>query len=313
MATNETQELPDVSQTSLPFCIRKRLMALLKLQYHLMECDAEFHRRLFQLESEINEKRRTIYEQRAAVIKGEHDPINETYTSSELALYNESLGNVELSSTDYTENSVGIPKFWLEILKHGSILYFHESDERILAYLCDIQLKLKQNNGYSAVLEFHFAENPFFDNAVLTKEFFLDMDLKANKPFVYEGPEVYKSVGCEIMWKNNKDAVMHPESFFQLFAHSHTIVGDNVNEDAAELLEGEFEMALFIKENFIPHAALFFVSIHNWNSSDDEDNDDEDSEGGGDFSSASEAELVSIPDTPISKSDEGIQIGWMFE
>lgn len=304
MATNETQELPDVSQTSLPFCIRKRLLALLKLQYHLMECDAEFHRRLFQLESEINEKRRTIYDQRAAIIKGEHDPIDETYTQKELALYNESLGNLELSSIDYTENSVGIPKFWLEILKHGSILYFHESDERILAYLYDIQLKLKQNNGYSAVLEFHFAENPFFDNAVLTKEFFLNMDLKANKPFVYEGPEVYKSVGCEIVWKNNKDAVtLHPESFFQLFANSHSIDGDDVNEDVSELLEGEFEMALFIKENFIPHATLFFISIHNWNSS-DEDNDDENSGGDGDFSSSSEAELISNPDTSDRKIDE---------
>lgn len=283
MASNETQEIPDsdVTQTPLPFCIRKRMLALLKLQYQLMEYDVEFHRRLFQLESEINEKRQKIYGQRAAIINGEYDPIDETFTESETCLYDTILGNLELSNVDYTEQSVGIPKFWLAILKHASILYFHDSDERILEYLRDIQLKLKlDNESCSAVLEFYFGENPFFENAVLTKEFFLQMELIPSKPFTYEGPEVYKSVGCEINWKNNKDATVHSESFFQFFINSHSIDDPNdINYDVAELLEGEFEMAIFIKENFIPHAALFFISIHNWNSSDDDIDDDCSSEG----------------------------------
>lgn len=302
MASNATPDRPDVTQTPLPFCIRQRLLALLKLQYKLMEYDVEFHRRLFQLESEINEKRQTIYAQRAAIISGQHDPINETYTKSESVLYDQILGNLELPSVDYTEKCVGIPKFWQEILKHGSILYFHESDERILAHLYDIQLKLQHDTEYSATLEFYFAENPYFDNDVLTKKFYLDMELSADKPFVYEGPEAYKSVGCEIHWKNNKDATLHSESFFQLFAHSHTYDGDDVNGDVIELLEGEFEMALFIKENFIPHAALFFISIHNWNSSDEDNDDDDDDDDADDGRSTSDGELYSNADTSESKS-----------
>lgn len=290
--------LSDDTETTLPSCIRLRMLALLKLQYELMECDVEFHRRLFELESEINEKRQTIYAKRAAIIKGEYEPIGETYTSSQTVLFEEVLGKLELSSVDYTEKSVGIPNFWLEILKHGSILYFHESDEPILAHLYDIQLKLKRNGGYSAVLEFYFSENPYFEDAVLTKEFFLEMGLEVNKPFLYEGPEVYKSVGCEIKWKSNRDASLHSESFFQLFAQSHGC-GDG-NDDDSELLEGEFEMAMFIKENFIPHAALFFISIHNWNDSDDDsDYDEYGSLGGG---STSDGERISYEDTTDSKT-----------
>lgn len=284
MASNETQEIPDVTQTQrpLPSSIRRRMLAMLKLQYQLMEYDVEYHRRLFQLESEINEKRQSIYAQRAAIVTGEYDPMDEAYTKSESILFNGFLTNLELTPPDYTEQSVGIPKFWSELLKHGSILYFHESDERILAYMTDIRLKMQTETVFSAALEFHFAKNPFFENDVLTKEFFLNMQLKEEKPFVFEGPEVYKSVGCEIKWKNNKDAKLHPESFFQLFVNSHIVENSDVNDDVAELLEGEFEMALFIKENFIPHAALFFISINNWNSSEediDSSGDSSDSDG----------------------------------
>lgn len=52
----------------------------------------------------------------------------------------------------------------------------------------------------SYIIEFHFSTNKFFTNTVLTKTYFLETSINAKKPLIFEGPEIYKSVGCEIAW-----------------------------------------------------------------------------------------------------------------
>lgn len=57
----------------------------------------------------------------------------------------------------------------------------------------------------SFTLEFIFSPNEFFENDILTKEYFMKCELDAEMPFTFDGPEIYKSKGCEIMWKDGKN------------------------------------------------------------------------------------------------------------
>lgn len=69
-----------------------------------------------------------------------------------------------------------------------------EHDEEALSFLTDIKLEYLPgaSTGYS--LHFHFAENPFFTNEVLTKTYHLsaaeedEADEKDGPSLMYDGP-----------------------------------------------------------------------------------------------------------------------------
>merc|ERR1719222_748224 len=50
-------------------------------------------------------------------------------------------------------------------------------------------------------LHFHFAKNDFFTNSVLTKQYDMKCLPDPEDPFSFEGPEIFKCVGCPIDWQ----------------------------------------------------------------------------------------------------------------
>lgn len=58
------------------------------------------------------------------------------------------------------------------------------------------------------VLEFHFSENDYFSNSVLTKEYELRCAPDTDDPFSFEGPEIHKCKGCTIDWKKGKNVTL---------------------------------------------------------------------------------------------------------
>lgn len=83
-----------------------------------------------------------------------------------------------------------------------------EHDEPILKHLRDIRVKLSDTKPYGYTIEFHFSPNEYFTNAYLTKTYELTTDKDERDPFGYDGPALYKSVGCKIEWNAGKDVTM---------------------------------------------------------------------------------------------------------
>lgn len=94
---------------------------------------------------------------------------------------------------DFDETTKGIPEFWLTIFKNVDLLaeMVQDYDEPILKHLVDIQLKF-HDEPMGFTLEFHFTENEYFTNKVLTKYYEMKCVPDKEDPFGFEGPEIFK-------------------------------------------------------------------------------------------------------------------------
>ena len=110
---------------------------------------------------------------------------------------------------DYNDSTTGIPKFWYHVLKNANdevlMSMIETHDEAVLESLVDITLELKSPENTGFTLKFHFAENEWFSNPVLTKEYELRPGHDPESPLEYDGPEIFRCKGCPIHWKPNKN------------------------------------------------------------------------------------------------------------
>lgn len=261
MASVETAEpMDDTIESTLPFCVRRRLLAVLKLQQEIIETDAEFHRRLFELEREFNEKRQTIYTKRAAIINGDYEPVAEDFVVDFLA---PDVVRSTMKAIDGEDDSViikGIPNFWLETLNNSSMTGAFDCDRTALKYLNDIQLELNTDPNLTFSITFKFDPNPYFENESLTKVYHVECSVDSREPFAYDGAQIYKSIGCHIEWKDGMDYTSNQSSFFHFFSPPCTDKDTNIDPNTFEDITADFEMGLFLKEKMIPKAALYFLS-----------------------------------------------------
>lgn len=105
-----------------------------------------------------------------------------------------------------------------------------DDDEAVLKHLTNITVTSKPLPEMSFTLEFHFSPNEHFSNSILTKEYLMKCTPDCDEPFSFDGPEIYKSVGCTINWMEGKDLTVKKteeatgdqqniaiESFFNFF------------------------------------------------------------------------------------------------
>ncbi|KAF8649869.1 hypothetical protein AX16_005631 [Volvariella volvacea WC 439] len=67
-----------------------------------------------------------------------------------------------------------IPKFWpVALINHSLFAYHaqHRADQSALSYLEDVWVERDSNEPRCYIIEFHFKENPYFNNKVLKKEY----------------------------------------------------------------------------------------------------------------------------------------------
>lgn len=69
----------------------------------------------------------------------------------------------------------------------------------------DIRVTIEPLPGMSFTLEFVFSPNDYFENTVLTKAYIMKCEPEIDTPFTFDGPEIYKSKGCQIRWKEGKN------------------------------------------------------------------------------------------------------------
>lgn len=205
-----------------------------------------------------------------------------------------------MSITDSSEpednKEVGIPEYWGKAI--GNTDQFspivNDKDKKILRHLTNVTADIKETGDFT--LNFHFSQNEFFDATLLTREHILNQ--KDNS--------IEKIVSTEINWKSDelnptiekkqkkvknkktKDVktVTKTEevpSFFSFFK-SYDVSNkkpedkddedDEDEEDEFEIINEEYEVGLFVKEELIPYSIEYYLDMNKTDMGDMEDEED---------------------------------------
>jgi len=290
---------PEIGQ--LPAAVKGRVNALKNLQLNRMKAESDYYREVNQLDIKFHAKFDEINQQRAKVINGNHEPSGaelEWKSDDEEDDAEAPSENVDNAlHPDYPDGVKGIPKFWLHVFKNAMsanediLLGLIEAhDEEVLAHMTDVTLS-PNIDGFT--LHFHFEENPFFTNQVLTKDYTYREGPDPQDPLSYGGPEIISTKGCSIDWKKGKDVTkltmnvetgkdgepesVEADSFFDFFDPPVVEEEDSEeNEYVKAELAADFVVGLFIKEKIIPRAILYFTGGNEEYDDSEEESDSED-------------------------------------
>merc|ERR1719318_2352181 len=161
-----------------------------------------------------------LYDKRTLIASGEYEPTEEECDwPSEDEDEEELAENVKEKAKVVDEGDVakdeekegelekGVPGFWLTIFKNVEMLaeMVQDTDEPLLELLQDVKVTFSEKDPMGFTLHFHFAKNEFFTNTILTKQYDMKCLPDQDDPFSFEGPEIFKCVGCAIDWLPGKN------------------------------------------------------------------------------------------------------------
>jgi nucleosome assembly protein 1-like 1 len=302
-ALKEAQERENFIHT-LPPAVRRRVNALKKLQLDAVNIEAEFYRKVHDLECDYAERFVTLTDKRKLIVIGSHEPtddeckvpIDEDELAEELSakatLQNGPEGEKDVATT-------GIPEFWLTTFKNVDIIaeMIQEHDEPILKHLTDVEVKTSKEPMLFTFI-FHFSPNEYFTNATLTKEYILKCQPDPKDPFEFDGPEIVDCKGCKIDWKPTKNVTVKlikkkqkhkqkgatrfvtkevkNDSFFNFFDPAVVPEGgeEELDDETRELMNADFEIGQILRDRILPRAVLYYTG----EAADDDDYDEEEDE-----------------------------------
>eukprot|EP00088_Acartia_fossae_P064856 TRINITY_DN798_c0_g1_i2.p1 TRINITY_DN798_c0_g1~~TRINITY_DN798_c0_g1_i2.p1 ORF type:complete len:328 (-),score=122.75 TRINITY_DN798_c0_g1_i2:28-1011(-) len=305
----EVEFSPCIDVSSLPEVVQNRVKALKNLQLETVKAECDYYKEVHQLDVKYQKRYDQINKRRENILSGGYEPSgaeiewkNKEEEQNGDATEAITNGIGKLKVLDMDENTKGIPKFWMYALKNANdeclmgMVEVH--DEPVLEHLTDITVHLneQQNNGFT--LKFHFTENPYMSNTVLTKEYTLREDPDPESPLEYDGPEIISCKGCPIDWKAGKDVTkttvkvkklkpkkgktpekeltkeVRADSFFNFFNPPEHTGGkeEEMSDEDRGTLAMDFDVGFAIKEKLVPRAVLYFTG----EAFDEEDEDFED-------------------------------------
>lgn len=270
-ADTESPELID----QLPLAVQMRIEKLEALHEEREKTMKEYFEERAKLEAKYQALAKPLYQKRADIISGKLD--------TEIA---KEMEGEESGAADDEDAARGIPQFWTLALAHADALadLMTENDLTCLESLQDIQC-VDDENGEGFTLTFHFSENEFFENSVLTKRYEVPNLLLGDEP-------ILKNVsGCEIKWNEGKDLTYvektqkqkgkgknsgqvrivkkkeKAESFFHFFTPPTMPSMDKMTEEDALRLESEFDtdysIAQVLRSKLIPDAIMWYHGAGN--------------------------------------------------
>ncbi|CAH0480659.1 unnamed protein product [Peronospora belbahrii] len=266
-AFDDEEEEEEDNLANLPKNVLLRVDALRKLQEAQAEVEEEFEKERKALELKYEKLYQPFYQQRAEIVSGAKEVEAVTAAAA------------ELEQVEDEENVKGVPGFWLRAFMNHSALaeLIQERDLPTFEYLMDVRsVSHEENNGFK--LTFEFAENPFFSNKTLIKEYDVgdvselgEAVLRNIKGTVIEWKEG-KNL-CEVTKKVKQRAKggkgasrvvsrTEPcESFFQFFTpvEMPSEEDDEDSEMIIRQMSGDFEIGFTIHESIIPQALLWFT------------------------------------------------------
>lgn len=111
------------------------------------------------------------------------------------------------TAADTSTGTPALKGFWLKALKNHPALeeMIEKWDAEVLEFLKDITCKDldPDDEGKGFRMTFHFAANPYFDNAVLSKEY----RTKQDSTYSWE-VSAFEVSGCSVNWKEGKNVTV---------------------------------------------------------------------------------------------------------
>jgi nucleosome assembly protein 1-like 1 len=265
---------------SLSAPVRRKVKALKKLQRNATFIEAKFFEDVHNLECRYHKMYLPLYNKRSQIVTGTYEPNDE-----ECDFPDDEEGDTGNTNSEPEKdcNDIGIPDFWLTILKNApmtsELVYYY--DEPILKNLKDVRSVILDKEPMGFVIEFHFAPNEFFSNQILTKTYEMKCSPDDSDPFSFEGPEIYKCKGCVINWFKGKDVTtktvkkkqkhkslgtvrtvvktVKNDSFFNFFSPPTVENEEEEDDDIQAALANHFELGHYLSERVIPRAVLYFT------------------------------------------------------
>ncbi|CAI5723779.1 unnamed protein product [Peronospora destructor] len=263
------EEEEEDNLANLPKNVLLRLDALRKLYEAQGEVEEEFEKERKLLELKYERLYQPFYQQRAAIVSG----------TKEVEAVTAATAEPQETDVEDEENVKGIPGFWLRAFMNHSALtdLIQERDLPAFEFLTDVRsVSHDNNNGFK--LTFEFAENPFFSNKTLIKEYDIgdvselgEAVLRNVKGTVIEWKEgqnlceVTKKVKQRAKGGKGESRVVSRtepcESFFHFFTpvEMPSEEDDEDSEMIIRQMSGDFEIGFAIHESIIPQALLWFT------------------------------------------------------
>ncbi|KAF6204394.1 hypothetical protein GE061_002735 [Apolygus lucorum] len=284
----------------------QRIQDLKSLQAKTTDLKREFRCGVNELIRSFGQRLTEVNDRRRSIIRGENEKdgdksiIPEDETTANIVreildrhLKRDKHGKLHLPIK-------GVPNFWETVFKNSwtlrDIVQLH--DLPILSKLDDIRVKYTSApKGFC--LGFHFQENEYFKNTVLTKQYIVD----DNPTSMKSDFDIVKSIGCQIFWLPGKnvtlklgkkkqkhkisgaaryiDIAVKNASFFNFF--DPPSVDDSKVGLCREIrtrLAMDFELGQYFRTKIVPDAFLFFAGLM-----DDQDDDDFEDDNSSDSSS----------------------------
>lgn len=293
MDTESNYGFTSVSMLSLSKDEVRCVRALKKMQVKYTEINAEFHKELHLLECKYSKLYEDFFQKRSAIVNGNYKP-----TDEECAF---DAGEVTDDAESKEKNfDNGIEDFWLNVMVNSSLLneYINDYDKPILKHLKDIQLVMF-DDPMSFQLKFVFEPNEFFTNEVLTKTYFLKIEVLEAQPNAFQGIEFDRCESSVINWNEGKNPAitvvkkkqkhktrgivrtlmktLERSSFFNFF---RTITdSEDLPDSERYMLHCDYDLGNYIKDRIIPYATDYFTGEMSDDEDDDEDDEEEEEEG----------------------------------
>lgn len=290
---------------------KRCIKALKKLQAEHTRLEAELYNERHALEKKYLELYKPYFEKRHAIVTGAHEPTDEEATfilSEEESDEEEIRRRLEALQVDNSKVPEAVPEvsepaapgvvgFWLTVFKNFSRVAakIQLYDEPVLKALHDVQLTYLDDQKMQGFrLDFHFDENEYFSNSVLSKTY--DLLLEDDSPEL----TFVKAEGTPIQWHPGKNVTMHTvtrrqrnrvskevrtttkqtkrESFFDFFSPPATPLEEDESEEADathEVLADDYELGEILKDNIIPYAIRYFLGEDGDSEDLDEDEDED--------------------------------------
>ncbi|XP_041365845.1 nucleosome assembly protein 1-like 1-A isoform X2 [Gigantopelta aegis] len=209
---------------SLPKVVKRRIKAMKKLQFDIVNVESDFYKEVHTLECKYAAKYASMFAKRKEILLGTVEPTDEEadWPSDEedkdddlpdlkqKAVLEDKTDEEKKENEDKDKEDddvKGIPHFWLTVFKNVDMLseMVQDHDEPILEHLQDIQVKFWESDPVGFTLEFYFSPNEYFKETVLTKQYTMRFEPDPTDPLSYEGPEIIKCKGCTITWNTGKN------------------------------------------------------------------------------------------------------------
>lgn len=213
---------------TLPTSAQGRIAALKNIQLKQLKLETKFFEEVYELEKKYQTLYQPLYDQRKTIVAGDYEPTDDekewklTTTEDDDHEISEKMHEVSLEirkslKPQYSDSDdvKGLPDFWLTIFRCSEMLsqMVQEADEPALKKLIDIQIVYNEE-PLTYTLEFYFEPNDYFMNRVLTKQYFLKINVDDEHPFLFEGPEIYK---CSVRFQFYFFTYIVCKYFFFLF------------------------------------------------------------------------------------------------